>query len=489
MRLAEFTIEKIQSGLRQREFSAAELAKAALAAIEDKNGELHAVLAPLALQALAAARTVDDKIAAGEDPGSLAGVPVAIKDNILVAEARATAGSKILENYIAPYDATAVAKLKAAGAVLVAKTNLDEFAMGSSTENSAFGPTRNPVDPERVPGGSSGGSAAAVASGMCLAALGSDTGGSVRQPAAFTGIVGFKPTYGSVSRHGLIAMASSLDVIGPLTRTVADARAVYDVIRGVDEFDATSHNNNPKPKSGLNGLKIGVSKEHFIEGLDPDVEKTIRQAIEHLTTLGADIVDVSLPHTEYAIAAYYIVMPAEASSNLARFDGIRYGLSEHGSGLLETYLQSRGRGFGPEPRRRIMLGTYVLSAGYYEAYYRKAMQARTLIRQDFSKAFEQVDVIVSPTSPSVAFKLGEKNADPLQMYLEDIFTVPANLAGIPAISVPCPRGAVESRSAGAVSGHELPVGLQFMGSFGADDLLLDIAAAYQASYGRSRNSF
>ncbi len=473
--LSTITVEKIQAGLRTGSFSAEELARGALAAIADRNDELNAVLAPLPLQALATARAVDDKVAAGEAVGSLAGVPVALKDNILVAEARATAGSKILEGYIASYDATVVEKLKAAGAVLVAKTNLDEFAMGSSTENSAYGPTRNPRDSERVPGGSSGGSAAAVAAGMCVAALGSDTGGSIRQPAGFCGVVGFKPTYGSVSRHGLIVMASSLDVIGPFGKTVADVRAVYDVIRGKDEFDATSHNNNSKFKiqnskftDGLNGIKIGVPKEYFIEGLDPDVEKTIRHEISRLQSLGAEVVDVSLPHTDYAIATYYLVMPAEVSSNLARFDGIRYGLSERGGNLLETYVRTRQVGFGAEARRRIMLGTYALSAGYYDAYYRKAQQVRTLIRQDFGRAFTDVDVIVAPTSPSLPFQFGEKTADPLQMYLEDVFTVPANLAGIPAISVPCPRDP-----------EELPVGLQFMAAFGSDDFLLDIAARYE----------
>ncbi|MBI2624206.1 Asp-tRNA(Asn)/Glu-tRNA(Gln) amidotransferase subunit GatA [Candidatus Parcubacteria bacterium] len=473
--LTRLTIADIQTGMQERRFSAEGLARDALAAIDDRNDELNAVLAPTALQALAAARMVDDKVAVGEAPGSLAGVPVALKDNILVAEARATAGSKILENYVAPYDATVVEKLKAAGAVIVAKTNLDEFAMGSSTENSAYGPTRNPRDLERVPGGSSGGSAAAVAAGMCAVALGSDTGGSIRQPAGFCGVVGFKPTYGSVSRHGLVAMASSLDVIGPFGKTVADVRAVYDVIRGKDEFDATSHdvvsnikNQISKKRSDLHGVTVGVPKEYFIEGLEPEVEKTIRHEIERLQTLGAEIVEVSLPHTEYAIATYYLVMPAEVSSNLARFDGIRYGLSRSGRGLRQTYLESRADGFGPEPRRRIMLGTYVLSAGYYDAYYRKAMQVRTLISEDFERAFKAVDVIVSPTSPSLPFKFGEKTADPLQMYLEDVFTVPANLAGIPAISVPCPRNS-----------EQLPIGLQLMGAFGSDDFLLDVAGRYE----------
>ncbi|MBI2625767.1 Asp-tRNA(Asn)/Glu-tRNA(Gln) amidotransferase subunit GatA [Candidatus Parcubacteria bacterium] len=443
--LSRLTISELQAGLAGRDFSVEDVVRASLAAIDERNDELHAVLTPLPLQALNQARIIDEMVADGEPLGPLAGVPVAIKDNILVAEAPTTAGSKILENYVAPYDATVIERLKDAGAVMVAKTNMDEFAMGSSTENSAFGPTRNPRDLERVPGGSSGGSAAAVAAGMCVAALGSDTGGSIRQPAGLCGVVGFKPTYGSVSRHGLIAMASSLDVIGPFGKTVADARAVYEVIRGKDEFDATSHDNRMSNvecrMSKLEGVKVGVPKEYFIEGLDPEVEKTIRHEIERLRTLGAEIVDVSLAHTEYAVATYYLVMPAEVSANLARFDGIRYGLSRHGRGLLQTYVESRASGFGPEPRRRIMLGTYVLSAGYYDAYYRKAMQVRTLF------------------------------ADPLQMYLEDVFTVPANLAGIPAISMPCPRGS-----------EQLPIGLQLMGPFGADDALLDIAEIYQASY-------
>ncbi|MBI4385364.1 Asp-tRNA(Asn)/Glu-tRNA(Gln) amidotransferase subunit GatA [Candidatus Parcubacteria bacterium] len=472
--LSRLTISELQAGLAGRDFSVEDVVRASLAAIDERNDELHAVLTPLPLQALNQARIIDEMVADGEPLGPLAGVPVAIKDNILVAEAPTTAGSKILENYVAPYDATVIERLKDAGAVMVAKTNMDEFAMGSSTENSAFGPTRNPRDLERVPGGSSGGSAAAVAAGMCVAALGSDTGGSIRQPAGFCGVVGFKPTYGSVSRHGLIAMASSLDVIGPFGKTVADARAVYEVIRGKDEFDATSHDNRMSNvecrMSKLEGVKVGVPKEYFIEGLDPEVEKTIRHEIERLRTLGAEIVDVSLAHTEYAVATYYLVMPAEVSANLARFDGIRYGLSRHGRGLLQTYVESRASGFGPEPRRRIMLGTYVLSAGYYDAYYRKAMQVRTLFSKDFEQAFKHVDVIVSPTSPSLPFKFGEKTADPLQMYLEDVFTVPANLAGIPAISMPCPRGS-----------EQLPIGLQLMGPFGADDALLDIAEIYQAS--------
>lgn len=390
---------------------------------------------------------------------ALWGIPYAAKDNMLVAGSIATAGSKILEHYISSYDGTAIAKLKQAGAQLLGKTNMDEFAMGSSGENNAYGIVRNPHDPSRVPGGSSAGSAAAVAADLCVFALGSDTGGSIRQPAALCGIVGLKPTYGRVSRHGLMAMASSLDQIGPLTKTVHDAALVLGAIAGPDHFDSTTVS-QPVPDytegltGDITGLRVGVPKEYFGEGLSPEVRAQVERGIDALRARGATIHEISLPHSQYALAVYYIVMPCEVSANLARFDGIRYGHSaSDAANLLEVYTKSRIQGFGPEPVRRIMLGTYALSAGYFDAYYLKAQKVRALIRQDFDKAFEQVDVIVGPTTPTTAFPIGEKSDDPLAMYLSDIYTVPVNLAGVPAVSVPC--------GVGSESG--LPVGFQIIG--------------------------
>ena len=410
----------------------------------------------------------------GREISALSGIPMAVKDNILVEDVRCTAGSKILENYIAPYDAQVVKKLKEKEVVILGKTNLDEFAMGSSTENSAFGSTRNPHDLTRVPGGTSGGSAAAVAANLCSFALGSDTGGSIRQPASFCGVVGLKPTYGAVSRFGLIAFASSLDQIGPLTKTVEDARIVFEAISGKDPLDSTSVEINLKSEIlSLKSIKIGVPKEYFIKGIDPEVEKVIKAAIKKYEEMGAKIEEVSLPHTEYALPCYYVIVPSEASANLARYDGIKYGYSKISnlksqiSNLLDVYLKSRGEGLGAEVRRRIMLGTYALSAGYYEAYYLRAQKVRTLIRKDFDRAFEKVDAIFTPVSPTPAFKLGEKIDDPLTMYLSDIFTVSVNLAGLPALSLPVGKA------------RKLPVGLQIIGKPFEENKILEIGEIFE----------
>ena len=408
---------------------------------------------------------------------SLSGIPVAIKDNMLIEGTRATAGSKILENYIAAYDATVIKKLRAAGATFLGKTNLDEFAMGTSTENSAYGPTKNPLDTSRIPGGSSGGSAAAVAADMAVFALGSDTGGSVRQPAAMCGIVGLKPTYGRVSRHGLIAMASSFDQIGPLTKTVEDAAIVLNVLCGHDIFDSTTVNNEvPDFTATLNdsikGLTVGVPKEFFGTGLSPEVEEQVKAGIAKLKELGCTIKEISLPNFEYALAAYYITVPSEVSANLARFDGVRYGYSaKDGENLIDTYFKSRTEGFGAEPIRRIMLGAYALSSGYYDAYYLKAQKVRALIKKDFDDAFKDVDVIVGPTTPNTAFKLGEKASDPLALYLEDIYTVPLNLAGLPGISIPCGLG----------SESKMPVGFQIIAKPFNEATLLRVAHQLEQS--------
>ncbi|NQV00981.1 MAG: Asp-tRNA(Asn)/Glu-tRNA(Gln) amidotransferase subunit GatA [Parcubacteria group bacterium] len=466
MELNKLTIKQAHQGLIKKEFSSVELTEAVLNQIKRRDKEIHAYLTVTEELALDQAKRIDRKIQNKEEINPLAGIPLAIKDIISVEGVKCTAGSKILENYIAPYDATAIKRLKKAGAVIVGKTNQDEFAMGSSTENSAFGLTKNPHDLERVPGGSSGGSAAAVASDQCLYALGSDTGGSVRQPACFCGVVGFKPTYGRISRYGLIAFASSFDVIGFMTKTAEDAQIVFKVIKGKDEMDSTSVDSKEESKEEkleVKNLKIGIPKEYFIKGLDPEVEKIVRKTIDQYKEKGAKIVEVSLPHTEYALAVYYIIMPAEASANLARYDSIKYGLSIKENNLLDSYLKTREQGFGDEVRRRIIIGTYVLSAGYYDAYYLKAQKARTLIKEDFNKAFEKADVLMTPTAPTPAFKLGEKTDDPISMYLSDIYTVSANLAGLPAISVPC----------GKI--NKLPVGLQIIGRQFDDEKILQIA--------------
>ena len=424
---------------------------------------------------IAQAEQVDADRAAGATLGALAGVPIAVKDNICVKGVRATAGSHILQDFVAPYDATVVEKLRAAGAVLVGKTNMDEFAMGSSNENSYFGAVRNPRDPERVPGGSSGGSAAAVAANLCAAALGSDTGGSIRQPAAHCGVVGLKPTYGRVSRFGLIAFASSLDQIGPLTKSVADAALLLQAIAGHDRHDMTSApveapDFSAELERGVKGMRLGVPREYLAaaDGLDAGVRQAVEATLADLEREGATVVEIDMPHTRYAVGTYYLIATAEASSNLARFDGVRYGhRAADVTELGELYERSRSEGFGAEVKRRIMLGTYVLSSGFYDAYYKKAQQVRTLIRNDFDDAFTQVDAIVGPTTPSPAFRLGEKTDDPLQMYLEDIFTISCNLAGVPGVSVPC----------GAADG--LPVGFQVMAPAWEEGRALRVAAAVE----------
>lgn len=476
MNLKELTIKQTHELLEKREVSSVELTREFLENIKENDSNIHAFLSLDAEGAYQAAKKVDERIAKGEPIEMLAGIFAAIKDNILIQGAKTTAASKILENYVAPYDATVIKKLKEEEAVFIGKTNLDEFAMGSSTENSGFGPTKNPVDLNRVPGGSSGGSAAAVKAGFCVYALGSDTGGSIRQPASFCGVVGFKPTYGAVSRHGLIAMASSLDQIGPITKNVDDAATVFEAIRGGDNLDSTSvdreWNDFTKPLD-IEELTIGVPREYFTHGLDPEIEKNIKSIISKLEKEGAKIKEMSLPYSDFALATYYIIMPAEVSANLARFDGMKYGFSQRSkvkgqmSKLLDVYLETRGEGFGAEVRRRIMLGTYILSVGYYDAYYKRAQKVRHLIKKDFDFAFEKVDVILTPTTPSTAFKFGEKTSDPLSMYLADIYTVSVNLAGVPAISLP--SGEVNS----------LPVGLQLIGKNFDDVKLLQIAKAVE----------
>jgi aspartyl-tRNA(Asn)/glutamyl-tRNA(Gln) amidotransferase subunit A len=473
MDLNKLTIKQAYEGFAAKKFTSVELTEDCLAQIKKLNKKLNAFITVDEDGAMASAQAVDKKIARGGKIGILEGVPVAIKDNILVKDVRATAASKILENYVASYDATVIEKLKAAGAIILGKTNLDEFAMGASTETSYFGPTKNPGDLIWVPGGSSGGSAAAVASNMCIYALGSDTGGSVRQPASFCGVVGLKPTYGAVSRYGLMAMASSLDQIGPITKNVEDAEVVFNAIRGYDEMDSTSMNSkfqipNSKqiqnPKSKIQNLRIGLPKEYFASGLDREVDKCVRGAVERLRKIGVKVEEVRLPHAEYALAVYYLIMPAEVSANLARYDGVRYGYqAKKEKTLLETYLKTRAEGFGDEVKRRIMLGTYALSAGYYDAYYLQAQKMRTLIRRDFEEVFKSVDCLITPTAPSVAFKIGEKIDDPLTMYLSDIYTVSANVAGVPAISVPCGFA------------HKLPVGLQIIGKWFGEETVLEVA--------------
>ncbi len=470
MDLKELTLKKFAAGFRRKEFSAREVAEEYFRRIREKDGEVHAYLHLMEKDALAAADAADAALAKGEKLPPLAGAPIALKDNMLVEGHLATAGSKILENYESAYDAFVVRELKGEGAVLLGKTNLDEFAMGSSTENSAFGPTRNPHDTSRVPGGSSGGSAAAVAADMALAALGSDTGGSIRQPAAFCGVVGLKPTYGAVSRSGLIALASSLDQIGPFAKTAEDAAILFSAIAGQDPLDATSEKIKYGPEltapdfKKLSGLTIGLPKEYFTEGMSPEVQKGVESAIQNFRELGLKFVEVSLPHTPYALSTYYIILPAEASSNLARFDGIRYAGRPD---LPQNYFAPRGAGFGAEPKRRIILGTFVLSAGYYDAYYKKAQAVRALVRRDFMDAFRKADVLLTPVTPTAAFKIGEKTADPLSMYLSDMFTIPVNLANLPGVSIPV-RG---------IKG--LPVGFQLVGAPFREADILGLGQLYE----------
>src|SRR5689334_4488300 len=474
MNLTGLTIDAARSAVAERTSTAAALAEAFYAKIESDDPKIGAYLILSKERALAKAAEIDRLAEKGEELPPLAGVPVGIKDVLVTKGVRTTAGSKILGNYIPPYDCTAVARLETAGAVVLGKLNCDEFAMGSSNENSAFRPVHNPRDLSRVPGGSSGGSAAAVAADMAVAALGSDTGGSIRQPASFCGVVGMLPTYGRVSRYGLIAFASSLDHIGPLTKTVKDAAIVLRTIAGRDPMDSTSAE-VPVPDyvaeldKPVKGMKIGVAKEYLGEGLDAEVRSAIEAAIQKLASLGCEIVEVSLPHTKYAIPAYYLVATAEASSNLARFDGVRYGFrAKSVRSLSDMYRRSRDQGFGAEVKRRIMLGTYALSAGYYDAYYLKAQRVRTLLTRDFEEAFKRVDVIVAPTSPTAAFKLGEKVDDPLAMYLADIYTVTADLAGIPGVSIPV-----------GVTKEKLPIGMQIFGKHFDEATILRVANAYE----------
>ncbi len=466
MDLKNLTIQSAHKGLIKKEFSCSELTRTYLDKINKENKEINDFLTVTDEIALEQAKKVDKKIADGEKIKQLEGIPVAVKDNILVEGCRATAGSKILENYIAPYDATVITKLKEAGAVIIGKTNLDEFAMGSSTENSAFGPTKNPVDISRVPGGSSGGSAAAVAADHCVAALGSDTSGSVRQPASFCGIVGFKPSYGAVSRYGLIAMASSLDQIGPFAKTVEDVKLMFSIIRGKDKFDSTSVNFEEKP---LKKFKIGIPKEYFGAGINKEVKEVIEKAVQSFEKIG-QVKEVSLPLTEYALSVYYIIMAAEVSAILARYVGVKYGYSAGSKQLLDNYLKTRAEGFGAEVRRRIILGTYVLSAGYRDAYYNQAQKVKAAVKKEFEDVFDPsadgVDFLLAPTAPTPAFKIGEKT-DPLSMYLSDIYTCPPSIAGIPAISIPC----------GKVG--NLPIGLQIIGPKFQDNSVLEIAALYE----------
>ena len=474
MNLAGLTIAKARRLIQAGELSPVQLLDAVQAAIEKTDPAIGGYLSRDYQRARAAAEMTDVTLPLG-------GIPVAIKDVINVEGEPCTCASQILQGYVAPYDATVITKLRAAGAIPFGRTNMDEFAMGSSTENSSIRITRNPRDPERIPGGSSGGSAAVVAADEAMASLGSDTGGSIRQPAALCGCVGLKPSYGRVSRFGLVAFASSLDQIGPFTHTVEDAALVLQAIAGHDPLDSTSLD-LPVPdysatlNDGVKGMKLGVPKEYFVEGMDPQVEARVRAAIEVYRGLGAEIVEVSLPHTKYAVADYYIIATAEASANLARFDGVRYGKrAEAPRDLADHYGRTRGEGFGKEVKRRIILGTYVLSSGYYDAYYLRAQKVRTLIRRDFEAAFEKVDGLLSPTSPVPAFKIGERMADPLQMYLADIFTIAANLAGICGISIPC--GDVETE------GKKLPVGLQIMAPAFEEARLLRIARAYESAAG------
>ncbi len=467
------TIPSIREGLLKKEFSAVEIAREALAFAERENPKTNAYLLFSSERAMEAAERVDKKIAAGDDPGPLGGVPVAVKDVILTKGVRSSCASRMLEHYIPPYDATAVERIEAAGGLIIGKTNCDEFAMGSSNENSAFGPVRNPVAPDRVPGGSSGGSAAAVAQNTAVVSLGSDTGGSIRQPASFCGVVGVTPTYGRVSRYGLVAFASSLDHIGPFARTVRDAATVLEVMAGRDPLDSTSAEapvaNYPGHLDGdVRGMKLGVPVE-YMKHATGETAALINSSIDKLRALGCDVREISLPTTDYAIATYYIICTAEASSNLARYDGVRYGFRSTASGTLsEMYRNTRGEGFGAEVKRRIMLGTYVLSHGYYDAYYLKAQKVRALITRDFTNAFQSVDAIVAPVSPFPAFRIGEKVNDPMEMYLSDIYTITGSLAGIPCMSVPC----------GATS-EGLPVGLQILCNHFHEQKMFRLAHAFE----------
>ncbi|HSU87820.1 MAG TPA: Asp-tRNA(Asn)/Glu-tRNA(Gln) amidotransferase subunit GatA [Terriglobia bacterium] len=478
MNLKNITADKLVALYKNRDLTVTEVITNVYDEIEHTDRDVRSFISLSRDRALEEARRLDTRIAAGERLEPLAGVPVAIKDNMTIRDTVTTCGSRILENYAPPYTATAVERLRGAGAIVIGKTNCDEFAMGSSTENSAFFVTRNPHNLDRVPGGSSGGSAASVASGTSLIALGSDTGGSIRTPASFCGVVGVKPTYGRVSRYGLVAFASSLDQIGPFAKSVRECAQALEAISGFDHFDSTSADvatpefarNLDQP---IKGTRIGVPKEYFIAGLDPEVKAKIEAGMKIYQGLGCELREISLPHTEYAIATYYLIATAEASSNLARYDAVRYGLRAGGNASLqEMYRRTRHEGFGKEVKRRILLGTYALSAGYYDAYYLKALKVRTLLLRDFQKAFEQVDVILTPTSPTVAFKIGEKTGDPLSMYLSDIFTITLNLAGLPGISIPCGKNS-----------ENMPIGMQLMTNHFQEALLLSVAHHFEKAGG------
>ena len=475
MELFRLTAHELHDKLTCREVSATEITRSVLDRTEKAEPKIRSFITRMAETALQQAAAVDAKIVRGEAIAPLAGIPGALKDNMCTNGVKTTCASKILANFVPPYDATITEKLAADDAVIVGKANLDEFAMGSSTENSGFFVTRNPWDTDRVPGGSSGGSGAAVAAGEAIWSLGSDTGGSIRMPAAYCGIVGMKPTYGRVSRYGLVAYASSLDQIGPFAKDVRDCALVLGAISGHDRRDSTSID-APVPDytknlgAGVKGLKIGLPREYFMPGMEPAVETAIRRSIDELVAMGAELVEVSMPHTQYALAAYYLIATAEASSNLGRYDGVGFGHRGEGADIVSMYKRSRAEGFGPEVQRRIMLGTYALSSGYYDAYYLKALKVRTLIKQDFDRAFQQVDVLIAPTAPTTAFKIGEKVADPLAMYLMDVCTIPINLAGVPALSLPC----------GFADG--LPVGMQIIGPHLSEEKILQVAYEFEQAH-------
>lgn len=468
------TIKEASELIEKKEVSPVELTKSFLDRIDSKDKELNSFITVLDDKALESASNAESEIIKGNYKGPLHGVPLGLKDIFVMKDVRATCGSKILENFVSPYNSTVTEKLLDSGAIILGKNNMDEFAMGSSNETSYFGAVKNPWDIERVPGGSSGGSASATAANLCIASLGTDTGGSIRQPGALCGVVGMKPTYGRVSRYGMIAFASSLDQAGPLTKTVEDTAIILNVISGNDPLDSTSVDlpvpDYTKALTGeIKGLRIGIPKEYFIKGMDKEVEQSANKAISELESLGAEIIEISLPHTSYAVSTYYIIAPCEASSNLARYDGVRYTYrSPDANTLKELFVKSRSEGFGDEVKRRIMIGTYALSSGYYDAYYLKAQKVRTLIRKDFDDAFAKVDVIAAATSPETAFKIGEKTGDPIKMYLSDVLTIPCNIAGIPGISVPC-----------GFSSAGLPVGLQILGKHFDEETILKVAHAYE----------
>lgn len=475
MDLFRLKAHELQQKLSRREVSAVEITQSVLARADKVDSTIQSFITRTPEAALAQAKRVDEKLARGESVSPLAGIPGALKDNMCTKGIKTTCASKILANFVPPYDATITEKLAATDAVIVGKANMDEFAMGSSTENSGFFVTRNPWDTERVPGGSSGGSGAAVAAGEAIWSLGSDTGGSIRLPAAYCGVVGLKPTYGRVSRYGLVAYASSLDQIGPFARDVRDCALVLGAISGHDRRDSTSINApvpdyTAKLEAGVKGLKIGLPREYFVAGMQPEVEAAIRRSIDELVKMGAELVEVSMPNTQYALATYYLIATAEASSNLGRYDGVGFGHRGEGSDIVSMYKRSRAEGFGSEVQRRIMLGTYALSSGYYDAYYLKALKVRTLIKQDFDRAFGQVDVLIAPIAPTTAFKIGEKVEDPLAMYLVDVCTIPSNLAGVPALSLPC----------GFVEG--LPVGMQIIGPHLSEATLLQVAYTFEQAH-------